>query len=338
MMSVSGHTNETPPSSSALAEAERWLARMRSDPSDRERAFFEQWRADPEHARAWAWTERLWQSLDGLESDPELEQMAAEALAETAPPRPAVSRGRRRHWAAAALLAAACVVAAIVTTLVVYRHPLPPPAVYTTGPSQHRTITLKDGSHVVLNIDTRIAVRMLDDARELHLLHGEALFKVAHDADRPFRVSVGGGHVTALGTHFQVSDLHDRITVTLLQGSIAVDRDPTDEHLRLRPGQQASFTQGDARHIAMRTVDPDVVSSWARGRLLFRATPLAKVIAEVNRYAKTKLRLTDPALASTPISGTFPLGDSKSVALGLQAMLPLKADAGTPGWITLRHR
>jgi transmembrane sensor len=233
---------------------------------------------------------------------------------------------------------AACAVLAVAAIMLwVIHQTVPPPVVYATGPAQRHTVTLHDGSRVTLNVDTELAVFIHDDVRDLVLRHGEALFDVAHDPQRPFQVSAGDGQVTALGTHFQVSNRDREVVVTLLQGSVAVDRDASDEHLRLRPGQQAAFAVDNGR-ISTRTVDTDVASSWARGRLLFRGTPLSDVIAEVNRYADTPLRLADPSLAATPVSGTFPIGDSRSVALGLQALLPLKADTGTPGRITLRRR
>jgi transmembrane sensor len=323
------------PGEDVLEEAERWFVRlMDGNCSADERAAFVQWRATPAHAAAYAATERLWRRMGDLAGNPELERLAAEARAATAPRQRA--RDRRPRWRLPAAMAA-CTVLAVAAMLLVFRLTSPPPVVYATGPAQRHTVKLHDGSRVTLNIDTELAVRIHGNVRELTLRHGEALFDVAHDAQRPFRVSAGGGRVTALGTHFQVSNRDREVVVTLLQGSVAVDRDASDEHLRLRPGQQAAFAVGSGR-IATRTVDTDVISSWARGRLLFRATPLADVIAEVNRYAATPLRLADPSLAETPVSGTFPIGDSRSVALGLQALLPLQADTGTPGWITLRRR
>lgn len=327
---------EKHPGTGTLAEAERWFARlMTGDSSYEERAAFERWRAAPEHAVAYAQTERLWRDVGGLTGDPELERLAAEALVATAP-----RKGRRQRdawrmpWRLVAPIAA-CAVAAIAIAFM-FRTPAPAPVVYATDPGQRDTITLADGSRVLLNVDTRIAVSLGDDARELTLGRGEALFEVAHDAQRPFRVSSGGGAVTALGTRFQVGQRDRRVTVTLLQGSVAVEREDTGERLRLAPGEQASFDVAAGR-MSTRTVDPEVVSSWTRGRLLFRATPLSEVVEEVNRYAQIPLRLADPSLGATPVSGTFPIGDSRSVALGLQALLPIRADMNARDEITL-HR
>lgn len=317
------------PGAGALAEAEQWFARMRDGGSAADRAAFEQWRSEPQNAAAWARTTALWDGLAALDNDPAVERMVANAMWATRP-------RRRARWPAAAAIAA-CLVLACSAVLLSTLHAPPPPAVYATGPMQRRTVALADGSKVMLNVDTRIEARIGDDARRLTLSRGEALFDVVHDARRPFKVTAAGSEITDLGTRFQVSNREQQVKVTLLEGSVAIDRAKTGEHVRLRPGQQAVFAIGQGA-IATHEVDIQVASSWTRGRLLFRGTPLSQVIAEVNRYTDTPIRLADPSLGSVPVSGTFPIGDSRSVAAGLQALLSLRADTSAPGRIVLRRR
>src|SRR3546814_14657772 len=51
----------------------------------------------------------------------------------------------------------------------------PPPVVYATGPDQRDTVRLGDGSQLVLNADTTVAVRMGDNPRALVLETGEVM-------------------------------------------------------------------------------------------------------------------------------------------------------------------
>ncbi len=67
-----------------------------------------------------------------------------------------------------------------------------------------RDVTLADGSVVHLDVDSEINVSFSSGHRDITLVNGRALFEVAHDASRPFVVSAGQSHTTALGTHFQV--------------------------------------------------------------------------------------------------------------------------------------
>ncbi|MCD9033794.1 FecR family protein [Luteimonas sp. Y-2-2-4F] len=324
-MNVSGGMTPAQPGSDAMAEAERWFARLRtSSCTAAERAAFERWLGDAEHAAAYARTERLWEEIGRLAGDPELDALSAQALRAT-DPRWRRSRPGWRMPLAMAAAVAACAVALGLALGMFDREP--PPVVYATGPGQRETVRLQDGSQLLLNIDTAVAVRMTGRGRTVTLERGEAVFGVAHDPKRPFRVQAGDGTVTALGTRFQVRRDPARVTVTLLEGRVALERPDSGERRQLVPGDQAIYADGGTP-VALRMVDTEVISSWTRGRLLFRATPLAEVVAEVNRYAGTPLRLEDPALGALPVSGTFPMGDSESVALALQALLPVRIEQG----------
>ena len=333
-MNVPVDMNAAMPSRRTLAEAEDWFARRLTHVVNvSEREAFERWHADPQHAAAYAQTERLWQGIGGLAGQAELEALSAEALRATDPRR----RAPRPRWALPLAWAAGVAMCAVLLTLWLgVLRPSVPPVVYVTGPDQRETVTLADGSQLRLNGDTAVAVRLQRRARVLTLERGEAVFEVAHDANRPFRVQAGDGEVTALGTRFQVRQQAAQVTVTLLEGSVQLARPGAGAPARLVPGDQATY--GDARsRLTMRKVDPEVVSSWTRGRLLFRGTPLAEAVAEVNRYARPQLQLADPALGALPISGTFPMHDSESVALALQALLPVRIEYEANGAIVL-HR
>jgi transmembrane sensor len=334
-MNVSGDMSSTAPGPKVLAEAERWYARLKtSNCSAGQRAAFAHWRADPECAAAYAQTERLWDGIGDLAGNPELETLSAQALRATDPRR----RQQRPGWHVPLALAASIAVCAVALVFAVGVFDRGPPlVVYATGPDRRETVQLEDGSQLVLNADTAVTVRMGKDRRMLTLERGEVMFGVAHDPQRPFRVEAGNGTVTALGTRFQVRREPAQVTVTLLEGSVALERLDRGERRQLTPGDQATY--GDASTpVALRMVDTEVVSSWTRGRLLFRSTPLADVVAEVNRYASTPLQLEDPSLGALSVSGTFPMDDSESVALALQALLPVRVERGDGKRIALHRR
>ena len=84
--------------------------------------------------------------------------------------------------------------------------------------------------------------------------------------------------------------------------------------------------------------DPSIATSWSRGRLQFRDTPLADAVNEINRYATKKVRLGDPSLASLPIGGNFIAGDSDLIVDALAAVLPLRIVNGGDKEIILVRR
>ena len=86
------------------------------------------------------------------------------------------------------------------------------------------------------------------------------------------------------------------------------------------------------------SVDTYMATSWSRGRLVFRGTPLAEALEEVNRYSTRKLRLADPSLASLPVGGNFIAGDSELIVSAFAAALPLRSVDGGGGEILLFRR
>lgn len=300
--------------SDVMAEAERWYARLKAaDCLAAERMEFQRWRALPKHAAAFAATEARWQSLQKLEDHAEFEALSQRVLADTTLPAPHRRRG---------LLVASTLITVLGIVAALWRLSDPPtPAVaYTTGIGERSTIQLNDGSVLLLNTATDLDTSLNARARRVTLHTGEALFKVARDKTRPFTVVAGDGDVTALGTQFQVRNEADQVTVTLLEGSVAIDRRETGERVQLEPGDQAHFAIGKPG-VSLRRIDAALVTSWSTGRLRFRATPLREVLEEVNRYSTVKISVADPALSSTRISGTFASGDSESVLAALQTLL-----------------
>jgi transmembrane sensor len=195
---------------------------------------------------------------------------------------------------------------------------------YAAG-EERRAVELEDGTLVHLDVASVIEVRFSANRRDVVLMHGRALFDVAHDASRPFTVGAGAGCVTALGTVFQVDRTSSRVTVTLAEGSVSVmSANAGDAPVRLAPGEQLSFSAGD-RNVRKQAVDARAATSWSVGRHVFRETPLADALREVNRYAAVKVRIADSALAELPVSGNFAAGDSEAIVAALSAVLPLQA-------------
>jgi len=319
-----------------LQEAAGWHARLHSaDCTEEDRLAFEQWRrSDVAHARAYEIAERTSSQLDSLVLDPRLQALALlareEIAAENTTQNMRSSRetrwgGRRLRWTIPAALAASVAVA-----MLVFRF-LPDALddgsatmVYESPKDRTRSVTLSDGSTVQLDIGTRLTVQMSPERRRITLLAGRAMFEVAHDRSRPFSVAAADSRTTALGTRFQVELDPAQVIVTLAQGSVAIDDESVGQewHEQLKPGEQLSVDMKTAM-LTKTTVDPSVVTSWTRGRHLFRSTPLHEAVDEVNRYAQKKIRIGDPSLADLPVGGNFIAGDSELIVAAFAAVLPL---------------
>lgn len=331
------------PSPQVREAAEDWFARLRAPDCDAaQRAAFEAWRvADPLHAQAYAATVRLWSQLEALKGAREVRAYELEALAPAGRPRQSLRpAARARRWRMPVALAAALVLAVVgYQFLPAWLTPAQQRYAATDRPSD---VVLADGSRVHLDVDTHIAVRLARKQRHVELERGRALFTVVRDAGRPFTVAAANGSVTVLGTRFQVWREGARVTVTLVEGAVAVHGPAApggagQEARLLRPGDELRYSPSGVDW-ELRQVDPEAAVSWSEGRLMFRAAALESAVAEINRYSRRKILLADAALAELRLSGTFRAGDAASVATALPAVLPVRVEQAPGGDIVLHLR
>jgi transmembrane sensor len=203
-------------------------------------------------------------------------------------------------------------------------------------------VPLADGSVVTLNTATEIRLHFSADRRGVELVSGQANFEVAKDASRPFVVTAGGSEVRAVGTQFDVYKTADKVTVTLIEGKVAIKEAPVEAgagalEVNLAAGEQLSY---ETKTGAVRRASADIprVSAWRTRKLDFSDTPLTDAIAEANRYSRVQIQLDAPELQSARISGTFEAGRSDLFVEGLQTYFQLNVDRSADHRIVLTAR
>ncbi|WP_313005455.1 FecR family protein [Brevundimonas sp.] len=169
-------------------------------------------------------------------------------------------------------------------------------------------IALADGSAVRLNGQSQVRVDLGANERVLHL-KGEGFFEVAPDKTRPFSVEVDGTRVIAVGTRFNVDQRQTPagkvVEVVVFEGVVKVvsDRGMT---MRVLAGERATVSGGVVEHAPLARPEAETdVPSWAKGWLEFDEATLASVVEEMERTTGVKVRLADPTVARSMISGRF---------------------------------
>ncbi|MDB6010019.1 MAG: hypothetical protein JWL65_2269 [Gammaproteobacteria bacterium] len=244
-------------------------------------------------------------------------------------------------------LALAAVCTGIVCATVFWRAPTP--ETYSTTVGENRHITLGDGSTITLSGDTLVAVALSKNARTVELLKGEALFRVAKDPVRPFKVRAGDATVIAVGTAFDVRRDSDRAIVSVTEGRVLVvpaanfipvsvmrEFKPNLRTVRLDAGQQTTAgTAGIAEPSEVE--DPAAATSWQTGRLAFHLQPLRYVLEDVNRYASKPIVLEGDSLGALVITGTVERSNIAGWVGSLERAFDLDASE-EPDRIVIRAR
>ncbi len=209
---------------------------------------------------------------------------------------------------------------------------------YSTAVGKIRRVELADGSVVTLNTDTRIVVRMSAHDRAIMLDRGEAHFEVAKDPARPFVVSANGLDVVATGTAFDVAKSPSQTVVTLIEGSVDVSLTSAsgEQKEKLTAGEQLAFAVNGAA-LARRPVARDVLA-WQRGKIEIDNLPLSEALADINRYSKVQIGLSDPKMGDIRISGVFAAGDTPAIVTTLEQYLDAEISRPSRNLVVLRPR
>lgn len=303
-------------------------------------AELQDWRlADAAHAQAMDDALHALRLLDQAAGADDIAAMRADALAA----RP--DRHRNLRGPLAGVAALALIVAAIwsngphITESARLARPTAvdtaPANTYLTGVGERSTLSLPDGSVAILNTDSQLEVAYAADQRIVRLVRGQAIFEVAKDAARPFRVLAAGKRITAVGTEFDVRVDHDRLQVALLHGVVKVDAAAPEQTSEAATQMVAGDVLDvlDDHQVRVSRGDPARISSWREGQVVFDDESLANAVAEINRYSTRPIQI-DPALAQRYfVSGVFKTGDTERFAQALVELFALKLahdEAGRP--------
>lgn len=313
----SNGTNNSDGESTAWApadEAALWALRHDRTLTAAEQDEFSQWlAADPLHRAAWSEARWGWDELDRLAGL----QTSVHAVPD---PDLLAPRGRRLLRFVLPALAAAAVVA--LGLFVWPTHAPVPPTPATPAASRLLALIeqreLSDGSVIELNRGAVVTEHFTQGERRVRLDRGEAHFKVAKDASRPFFVEAGGVTVRAVGTAFNVRLESASVEVLVTEGKVQVGAVSSN-----RP--EARTIEGNGPYLAanQRTVvslspsapAPQVTVvppaeiearlAWQPRLLDFTDAPLADIVAEFNRRNPVRLTLGGGGLEQMRLSATF---------------------------------
>lgn len=305
---------------SILDTAADWLARRGAGLSPTEAAEFARWRAaDPRHATAFEQVQATQHLLLRLPESPAAAAMMAE-LDELTKPRHRPWLLRFPRQTALAFAAAACVALAV---WFAWPAASPDHSVYSTAAGQRQSVSLTDGSTLVMNGDSEVEVAFVAAERRVQLRRGETHFFVAKDPARPFLVSAGAITIRAVGTAFNVRREAAAVEVLVTEGKVEVSRNAPAGGAPVEPqpiflvsGERVLIDPlaGEVPALASVAGTPPLNGTLQRSaaRLYFSDTPLSEVVARFNRYNELQMEIAEPELGQRAVGGNFDVDNAES--------------------------
>jgi len=199
------------------------------------------------------------------------------------------------------------------------------------------TLRLADGSELWLNAGStlRYPENFNEKTREVYL-SGEAYFKIAHRASKPFVIHTHDMDIKVLGTEFDVRAYADEgySETSLIKGAVevTVNREKQRQQIFLKPKQKiivqkssmeiknmedpqasglnlpvqaADTATRDVVLEPISIVDGDIIpeTAWKENTLLFEDEPLQSLARRLERWYGVKIVIRDAAFAQQRFTG-----------------------------------
>jgi ferric-dicitrate binding protein FerR (iron transport regulator) len=235
---------------------------------------------------------------------------------------------RNLNWLGSA--AAAIAVLVFAAWWIFGREITPQSLAVSTTLNESRSVSLPDGSKVVLNENSKLSYNYAGKNREVQLI-GEAFFEVSKDPQHPFLIQTGEVQTKVLGTSFNVRAYPDeeKIKVSVKTGRVEVSTTSANPQkakpLILLPGKTGIYNNQDSTLEKALDVATEDVDTWKEGTLVFESgITLSEVIPAIEKFYDIKIS-TDPNILNCTITRVrFTHDMPKDTALSL-ITLPISA-------------
>jgi transmembrane sensor len=294
-------------------EAFHWLLHLHSG---RERpedwTAFEEWReSTPEHKRAGARAQRIW------------DQIGASLL----------KTYRSRLPKLPVVIAAALGLSALTFLSGLFGPPASFFADYRSSTGEVKSVVLKDGSEITL--DTGTTFDVADGDRTVKLHTGQIFVSVKPGHARPFTVIAGNAQTQAIGTAFAVRRDRAQSSIVVTESAVNVSDIGTRKSVRVDAGSAITLDRTDGLE-APRAVDVAALTAWRHGELKFVDRPLRDVVAELERYRWGKIVILGSGIGDLPVRATVDLRRTDEFVTSLQIALPVSVTRW-PGLVMIQR-
>jgi len=343
MKITNSNTLSSPNHESITLEAVEWYERLGGDANAELEQAFDKWMSISElHRQAYLEAELLADGLDQLAAQPD---MVAQLTAQSEQPnvvsfdRSSQPTSLRR--AASAMAMAACLAMVAVAGVnwfsdnndqageIVAAQSLE--TQYLSDIGELKNITLSDGSKLTLGPNSLVKVNFSDSFRQVELVFGEAYFDVTSAPDRPFFVEANQASVKVVGTRFDVRNLANSTSVSVVEGIVQVFNGKESARSSSKGILPATLVAG--QYVSSNGVSDIVVrddmqekdlAAWVDGRLVYRGAQLRDVLADANRYSGSgSIRLNDLSLGKKEVTLSVNVDNLNELPLMLAELMDL---------------
>ncbi|MCD0488164.1 FecR family protein [Pedobacter sp. MC2016-14] len=179
-----------------------------------------------------------------------------------------------------------------------------------TGLDERKTITLADGTEIILNALSQLRVAPdYNQHNRVLWLNGEAHFKVAKNKEKPFIVIAGKTATTALGTSFKINNYSNspETSVMLATGKVSigvVNGQQITNKLQLLPGEKVSVA-GKQEKMLKTTFNLREIEDWNSRSLHFSMASLKEIKTVLKTIYGVEINTSNQPKTPIAFTGEF---------------------------------
>lgn len=195
-----------------------------------------------------------------------------------------------------------------------------------------KTISLSDGSSVILNKDSKLFYPNVfnENSREVSL-EGEAFFSIKKDG-RPFIIKTSNAKTTVVGTKFNVWARDQKTRVSVNEGKVRVCDVINKQPVYLTRNEQSTVLQNN-KPSDPKIVDSDFLTEWIKEKLVFSNSPLNEVVSELRSYYSVNIAVDGANLSNYNLTGSFKNHDVDSVLAMICLALDVNYSKNETGYV-----
>jgi ferric-dicitrate binding protein FerR (iron transport regulator) len=213
------------------------------------------------------------------------------------------------------------------------------PVVEYAGTNEPRTLTLPDGSTVILNTgaSVRFARHWSADEPRTVWLTGKAQFSVTHQPNNQrFVVHTPDQlRVEVLGTVFTVDEQARQTRVVLNSGRVRLHVSSQSNPINMAPGELVDIPANTKQAIVRRRVEPAIYSAWTTRQFIFDNTTLDEMADLLTQDLGYRIEFTDSTLRDRRMTIHLPTRDPDVLLAAIAEANDLSVYTVTPKHIRI---
>lgn len=187
------------------------------------------------------------------------------------------------------------------------------------------SLLLDDGSKIYLATNTRFSYpeKMNGKARQVNLQNGEAFFKIAKDASRPFTVQLNNSKVTVLGTSFNIRNTLRSVDLSVTSGKVAFEAISGNKPAILTAGMGLNYNISANNIIRFSSLNQNN-TYWLNKEMVFVNASLEQVFESLENCFAVKVKLNDTIKFKHKFNADFKNTELLEILEVLEATYPIQ--------------